>query len=127
MNTTPTGETIQNLVKESRGKVVASFDLISSSGIRIPGFTLVNGKNGLFISTPSRPTPKGWQPLVYLPSYIRKSLEELVIREFHNLSKPREKEKQPAWKPPLEFSHAGQKEIEYLEWKKTKTFKNPKN
>lgn len=118
MNTTPTGESIQNLKREkNRGKVVASFDLVTSSGIRIPGFTLVKSHKELFVSIPSQKTSKGWQPLVKLPGYVKKELKELVIKEFDNLNKQKEKEADPAWKPP-KLSPQAQKEADYVEWKK---------
>lgn len=117
--TTPTGESIQNLKKENRGKIVASFDLITSSGIRIPGCTVVDGKNGLFVSVPSMKTERGWVPLLKLPSYVRKELEALVTEELKLLNAPRKKEKEPAWPPPKKSAKA-QKEADYLEWKKNK-------
>ena len=118
MNTTPTGESIQNLQRvNNRGQIVASFDLVTSSGIRIPGFSLVQSKDGLFVSIPSQKTRKGWQPLVKLPGYIKKELKELVISEFNNLRAKKQDESSPAWKPP-KLSPSAQKEADYIEWKK---------
>lgn len=115
--TTPTGESIQNLLRERRGKVVASFDLITSSGIRIPGLTLIEGENGPFVSVPSIKTSKGWKSIITLPSYVRKELEVLVINELKRLSAAKKQKPQKAWLPP-EKSPRAQKEAEYLERKK---------
>jgi len=117
MNTTPTGESIQNLLRVNKGVVIATFDLITSSGIRIPDFTLINGKKGWFVSPPQRKDSKGWKPLLKLPGYVKKELTSLAIQELKNLSSRGKKEKEPPWKPP-KLSPAAQKEADYIEWKK---------
>ena len=120
MDSTPTGESIQNLVRKYERHLVAEFDLITNSGIRIPGFKVMSGKNGLFISEPQHKTETGWKKLVTVPAVVRSSLVTLALQVINSRRKKEKEEKQaskPAWTAP-EPSKRAKKEAEHQEWKR---------
>ncbi|MBU1098706.1 MAG: hypothetical protein CVV23_06425 [Ignavibacteriae bacterium HGW-Ignavibacteriae-2] len=64
-------------------KTSAFFDLETSEGIVVKGFTLVEGPNGLFVSAPSE---KGkddkYFDKVILPAELKKELNDLAIKSY---------------------------------------------
>ena len=74
-----------NLLKNSPGKTAAFFDIQTKDGIIIKGFRLVNGSNGLFISSPDEKGKDGkYYENVTLPKEIKDSLQKLAIEEYNN-------------------------------------------
>jgi len=74
------------LSKADSGKVAAFFDMQTDDEIVIKGFRLVNGANGLFISSPNDKGKDGkYYESVILPKKMKSSLEKLAIEEYNNL------------------------------------------
>ena len=70
------------LKSDGSGKTAAFFDIQTNDGITIKGFRLVNGSNGLFMSSPD---PKGkdgkYYETVTLPKEMKSELEKMAIEE----------------------------------------------
>jgi DNA-binding cell septation regulator SpoVG len=65
------------------GKTSAFFDIQTNDGIVIKGFRLVNGSNGMFISSPDEKGKDGkYYERVILPSDIKSDLQKIAIEEF---------------------------------------------
>ena len=73
------------LKSEGGGKTVAFFDAQTNDGIIIKGFRLVNGSNGLFLSSPDQKGKDGkYYETIILPKEMRSELEKLALDEFNN-------------------------------------------
>jgi DNA-binding cell septation regulator SpoVG len=65
------------------GKTSAFFDIQTNDGIVIKGFRLVNGSNGMFMSSPDEKGKDGkYYERVILPSDIKSDLQKIAIEEF---------------------------------------------
>lgn len=62
----------------------AFFDLETQEGIIIKGFKIVDGKNGLFVSFPSKKSKKDgkFNDEVFMPRELRDQLNEIAIKEY---------------------------------------------
>lgn len=77
---------MNTLEKQAGGKTAAFFDIQTSDEIVIKGFRLVNGSNGLFISSPNEKGKDGkYYESVILPKEIKSELEKLAIKEYNRL------------------------------------------
>lgn len=77
-----------SLGNSGSGKVVAFFDMQTDDEIVIKGFRLVNGANGLFVSTPNDKGKDGkYYDSVVLPKKMKSSLEKLAVEEYNNHAK----------------------------------------
>lgn len=73
-----------NKLKSSNTKTSAYFDVETSDGIIIKGFRVVNGSNGLFISSPDEKGKDGkFYDRVILTKEMKDSLEKMAIEEFN--------------------------------------------
>lgn len=73
---------------DSTGKTAAFFDIQTDDGIILKGFRLVNGSNGLFLSTPDQKGKDGkYYETVTLPKEMKSELEKLAIEEFNKIPK----------------------------------------
>ena len=73
---------------EGGGKTAAFLDVQTEDGITLKGFRLVNGSNGLFLSSPDQKGKDGkYYETVILPKEMKSELEKMAIDEF-NKSKP---------------------------------------
>jgi DNA-binding cell septation regulator SpoVG len=67
----------------SSGKTAAFLDIQTNDGITIKGFRLVNGSNGLFLSSPDQKGKDGkYYETVTLPKEMKSELEKMAIEEF---------------------------------------------
>jgi stage V sporulation protein G len=72
------------LKSEGGGKTAAFFDIQTNDGITIKGFRLVNGSNGLFLSSPDQKGKDGkYYETVILPKEMKSELEKMAIEEFN--------------------------------------------
>jgi stage V sporulation protein G len=66
------------------GKTVAFFDIQTDDGIIVKGFRIVNGTNGLFISSPDEKGKDGkYYESVTLPREMKQQLEKMAIEEYN--------------------------------------------
>ncbi len=76
------------LKSEGGGKTAAFFDIQTKDGITIKGFRLVNGSNGLFMSSPDQKGKDGkYYETVTLPKEMKSELEKMAIEEYNKSSK----------------------------------------
>jgi stage V sporulation protein G len=73
-----------NLLKNDSGsKTAAFFDIQTQDGIIIKGFRIVNGSNGLFVSSPNEKGKDGkYYETVILPKEMKDDLEKLALEEY---------------------------------------------
>ena len=78
-----------NLLKsEGSGKTAAFFDIQTNDGIILKGFRLVNGSNGLFLSSPDQKGKDGkYYETVTLPKEMKSELEKMAIEEYNKNNK----------------------------------------
>ena len=77
-----------NQLESNSGKVAAFFDIQTPDEITIKGFRLINGANGLFISSPDQKGKDGkYYESVILPKAMKTKLEKLAITEYNKLQK----------------------------------------
>ncbi|MFA3783375.1 septation protein SpoVG family protein [Melioribacteraceae bacterium 4301-Me] len=75
---------MNKLDKSNGGKTLAFFDIETDDGILIKGFRVVNGNNGLFISSPDEKGKDGkYYETVTLPREMKKKLEKMAIDEYN--------------------------------------------
>jgi stage V sporulation protein G len=75
------------LKSEGSGKTAAFFDIQTGDGIIIKGFRLVNGSNGLFLSSPDQKGKDGkYYETVTLPKEMKSELEKMAMEEFNKNS-----------------------------------------
>jgi len=73
------------LKSEGSGKTAAFFDIQTGDGITLKGFRLVNGSNGLFLSSPDQKGKDGkYYETVILPKEMKSELEKMAIEEYNN-------------------------------------------
>ena len=73
------------LKSEGGGKTAAFFDVQTGDGITIKGFRLVNGSNGLFLSSPDQKGKDGkYYETVILPKEMKSELEKMAIEEYNH-------------------------------------------
>ena len=73
------------LKSDSGGKTAAFFDIQTNDGITIKGFRLVNGSNGLFMSSPDQKGKDGkYYETVTLPKEMKNELEKMAIDEYNS-------------------------------------------
>lgn len=78
---------MNKLENSSGSKTSAYFDFETSEGIVIKGFRIVNGTNGLFISSPNEKGKDGkYYDKVTLPKEMKESLEQAAIEEYNKNS-----------------------------------------
>jgi stage V sporulation protein G len=77
---------INPLKSEGSGKTAAFLDVQTSDGITLKGFRLVNGSNGLFLSSPDQKGKDGkYYETVILPKEMRSELEKMALEEFNKV------------------------------------------
>lgn len=76
------------LKSEGSGKTAAFIDIETNDGIIIKGFRLVNGSNGLFLSSPDQKSKDGkYYETVTLPKEMKTELEKMAIEEYNKSAK----------------------------------------
>jgi stage V sporulation protein G len=74
---------IVRINKLSGGKTAAFLDFETNEGIIIKGFRLVNGSNGLFLSSPDEKGKDGkYYETVIVPKELKQELEKQAIEEY---------------------------------------------
>ena len=69
---------------EGGGKTAAFLDVQTEDGITLKGFRLVNGLNGLFLSSPDQKGKDGkYYETVILPKEMKGELEKMAIDEYN--------------------------------------------
>jgi stage V sporulation protein G len=72
------------LKNNSAGKTVAFFDMQTNDGIVIKGFRIVNGSNGLFVSSPDEKGKDGkYYESVVLPKEIKDELQKIALEKYN--------------------------------------------
>ncbi len=72
------------LKSEGSGKTAAFLDIQTGDGIIIKGFRLVNGSNGLFLSSPDQKGKDGkYYETVTLPKEMKTELEKMAMEEYN--------------------------------------------
>jgi stage V sporulation protein G len=72
------------LKSDGSGKTAAFFDIQTNDGITIKGFRLVNGSNGLFMSSPDQKGKDGkYYETVTLPKEMKAELEKMAVEEYN--------------------------------------------
>ena len=76
-----------NLLKNDSGsKTAAFFDIQTQDGIIIKGFRIVNGSNGLFVSSPNEKGKDGkYYETVILPKEMKDDLDKLALEEYDKI------------------------------------------
>ena len=75
------------LKSDSGGKTAAFLDVQTGDGIILKGFRLVNGSNGLFLSSPDQKGKDGkYYETVILPKEMKSELEKMALEEFSKAS-----------------------------------------
>jgi stage V sporulation protein G len=75
------------LKTDGGGKTAAFFDIETNDGITIKGFRLVNGSNGLFLSSPNEKGKDGkYYDSVILPKQMKSELEKIALEEYNKIS-----------------------------------------
>ncbi len=67
------------------GNTKAFFKVETEDGFVIDGFKVMNGKNGLFVSPPSRKAGEKFYDTVTMPREVKTSLTEMALREYGTL------------------------------------------
>ena len=76
------------LRSDAGGKTAAFFDVQTEDGITLKGFRLVNGSNGLFLSSPDQKGKDGkYYETVILPKEMKSELEKMALEEYNKNSK----------------------------------------
>jgi len=76
------------LKSDGSGKTAAFFDIQTGDGIVIKGFRLINGSNGLFLSSPDQKGKDGkYYETVTLPKEMKSELERMALNEFNKTNK----------------------------------------
>ena len=71
------------LKSDGGGKTAAFLDVQTEDGITLKGFRLVNGNNGLFLSSPDQKGKDGnYYETVILPKEMKSDLEKIAIEEY---------------------------------------------
>ncbi len=72
-----------NHLNSNSGKTAAFFDIQTNDGITIKGFKVVNGSNGLFVSSPNEKGKDGkYYETVILPKEMKSELEKMALDEY---------------------------------------------
>ncbi len=69
------------------GNTKAFFKVETEEGFVIEGFKIMNGKNGLFVSPPSRKSGEKFYDTVTMPREVKATLSEMALREYAALPK----------------------------------------
>jgi stage V sporulation protein G len=74
---------MNHLKSNSGGKTAAFFDIQTDEGITIKGFKVVNGSNGLFVSSPDEKGKDGkYYETVILPKEMKDNLQKIALDEY---------------------------------------------
>ncbi len=75
---------MNHLKSNSGGKTAAFFDIQTGDGITIKGFRIVNGSNGMFMSSPDEKGKDGkYYETVILPKEMKEKLEKAALEEYN--------------------------------------------
>jgi len=70
------------------GKTVAFFDVETSEGFNMKGFTVVEGENGLFISPPrEKGKDDKYYDKIYIPKELKDQLTDMAVTMFNESNK----------------------------------------
>ena len=70
---------------EVEGNVKAFFRIETQEGVLIDGFKIVNGRNGLFVSSPSRKIGEKFIETVTIPKDLKAALTKTALEEYQNI------------------------------------------
>jgi stage V sporulation protein G len=71
--------------QDGNGKLKAFFDIETDDGIVIKGFRLINGTNGMFISSPDAKGKDGkYYETVIIPKKMKDNLQKQALEDFKN-------------------------------------------
>ena len=77
---------MNKLDENAGGKTNAFFDIQTDDGIVIKGFRIVNGSNGLFVSSPNEKGKDGkYYETVILPKEMKDDLDKLALEEYDKI------------------------------------------
>ena len=70
------------------GKTVAFFDVETSEGFNMKGFTVVEGENGLFISPPrEKGKDDKYYDKIYIPKELKDQLTDMAVNMYNESNK----------------------------------------
>ena len=73
-----------NKLENNNSKMIAFFDIETDDEILIKGFRLINGNNGLFISSPDDKGKDGkYYESVTLPKELKNTVQKMAIDEYN--------------------------------------------
>ncbi len=76
---------MNKLQNEGGGKTLAFFDIQTDDEIIIKGFRIVNGVNGLFVSSPDEKGKDGkYYETVILPKTMKDKLQIVALEEYNS-------------------------------------------
>lgn len=81
---------------EVEGNVKAFFKIETQEGVLIDGFKIVNGRNGLFVSSPSRKVGEKFIETVTMPKDIKSALTKTALEEFQKIGSTQGSDQGPA-------------------------------
>ena len=70
---------------ETEGNIKAFFKVETEDGFLLDGFKIMNGKNGLFVSSPSRKAGERFIETVTMPKDLKTALSRTALDEFQKL------------------------------------------
>lgn len=73
---------------EMEGNLKAFFKVQTDEGFVIDGFKIMNGKNGLFASMPSKKVGERFIETVTAPRELKNELSRLAMAEYNALDSP---------------------------------------
>ncbi len=71
---------------DREGAIKAFFRVETEDGFASDGFKVVDGKNGLFVSLPSKKVGEKFIETVVVPGELRDSLSRMALDEFRGLA-----------------------------------------
>lgn len=85
---------------EREGAIKAFFRVETEDGFLIDGFKIVDGKNGLFVSLPSKKVGEKFIETVTVPGELKEPLSRMALDEFRGIAGSAPKSASP--RPPAD-------------------------
>ncbi len=82
-------------VAEKEGAIKAFFRVETEDGFLVDGFKVVEGKNGVFVSLPSKKVGEKYIDTVTVPGELRDPLTKMALDEYRGLADSNRKSASP--------------------------------
>jgi stage V sporulation protein G len=80
---------------EKEGAIKAFFRVETEDGFLIDGFKVVEGRNGLFVSLPSKKVGEKFLDTVVVPGELKEPLSRMALDEYRGISTGKRKPAAP--------------------------------